>query len=274
MRAWLAVARGDWHEAQTYLSRLSTAEPGNEVFPVMLGAAGGAIRMLLEKGELAAACTRADRGVDALVRKGGWAWAGELVPYAVEAYCGADRVDEAARLTDRLAEAVTELDAPLAAAALLGCRAKLARHSGEDATPLFDQARQLHARLGFRYRAAQLAEQAAVCRWDEDHAGASTTIGTLADQFEHIGAVRDAARCRHRLRQHGIRKPSARNGRGYGEQMSPREREVARLVMAGHTNQEIADILFLSRRTVEEHVGNVLRKNNVRSRRQLLIEQK
>ncbi|HZA39132.1 MAG TPA: helix-turn-helix transcriptional regulator [Actinomycetota bacterium] len=51
--------------------------------------------------------------------------------------------------------------------------------------------------------------------------------------------------------------------------MSPREREVALLAASGKTNEEIAADLFLSRRTVETHMSNVLRKLRGRSRRDL-----
>lgn len=34
----------------------------------------------------------------------------------------------------------------------------------------------------------------------------------------------------------------------------------------GHTNREIADVLFLSPRTIEQHVAKVLRKLGVSSR--------
>lgn len=64
--------------------------------------------------------------------------------------------------------------------------------------------------------------------------------------------------------------PRSRRGRrGYGAALSPREREVAGLAATGHTNNEIADQLYLSGHTVKRHVAAVLRKAGVRSRKEL-----
>lgn len=49
--------------------------------------------------------------------------------------------------------------------------------------------------------------------------------------------------------------------------LTAREAEIARLVVARHTDQEIADQLFLALRTVTTHVSAVLRKLGVSSRR-------
>jgi DNA-binding NarL/FixJ family response regulator len=48
--------------------------------------------------------------------------------------------------------------------------------------------------------------------------------------------------------------------------LSTREVEVLRLVAAGNTNQAVATELFLSERTVERHVSNILTKLGVGSR--------
>lgn len=50
--------------------------------------------------------------------------------------------------------------------------------------------------------------------------------------------------------------------------LSPREREVLRLIAAGRTDREIGEALFISRRTASDHVGKVLRKLGVASRRE------
>jgi DNA-binding NarL/FixJ family response regulator len=44
------------------------------------------------------------------------------------------------------------------------------------------------------------------------------------------------------------------------EQLTPREREVLQLVAEGNTNQEIAELLVISKRTVEKHRSNVMKK--------------
>lgn len=51
--------------------------------------------------------------------------------------------------------------------------------------------------------------------------------------------------------------------------LSAREQQVVRLIAAGHTNVEIAADLFLSPKTVERHVSNILAKLGFRSRVQV-----
>ena len=51
--------------------------------------------------------------------------------------------------------------------------------------------------------------------------------------------------------------------------LSPREVEVAQLVMEGASNPEIAAQLFLSRKTVERHISNALAKVGARNRTEL-----
>ena len=48
--------------------------------------------------------------------------------------------------------------------------------------------------------------------------------------------------------------------------LTPREREVLRLVAAGRSNKQIADALYISRKTASVHVSNILTKLGVRSR--------
>ena len=53
------------------------------------------------------------------------------------------------------------------------------------------------------------------------------------------------------------------------DQLTPREREVLRLIARGYTYREIARELFISVKTVESHVSSVLRKLQLSTRHQL-----
>ena len=53
------------------------------------------------------------------------------------------------------------------------------------------------------------------------------------------------------------------------DQLTPREREVLRLIARGYTYKEIARELFISVKTVETHVSSVLRKLQLSSRHEL-----
>ena len=51
--------------------------------------------------------------------------------------------------------------------------------------------------------------------------------------------------------------------------LTPRELEVLKLVAEGHTSDEIADLLVISRKTVDRHRANMLEKLGMRDRVQL-----
>ena len=53
--------------------------------------------------------------------------------------------------------------------------------------------------------------------------------------------------------------------------LTPREMEVLHLVARGETDKDIADRLYVSRRTVNSHVSNILSKLDVPSRRAAVI---
>lgn len=55
-----------------------------------------------------------------------------------------------------------------------------------------------------------------------------------------------------------------------GEELSERQSEVLRLIALGHTNAEVAGLLYLSIRTVESHRAHIQRKLGLSSRAELV----
>ena len=74
------------------------------------------------------------------------------------------------------------------------------------------------------------------------------------------------------LRRLGVRtwrRGQAKRGERPLDTLSERERQIATLIGEGHSNPEIASRLFLSRKTVERHVSNILARTGTRNRTEL-----
>ena len=102
-----------------------------------------------------------------------------------------------------------------------------------------------------------------------DRDPARDAFSRAVDLYASLGAARDVARLQARFREHGIRRgPHAkhRQARHGWESLTPAEVTVAALVEQGLSNPQIADKLFLSRKTVATHVSHILSKLGVRSR--------
>jgi DNA-binding CsgD family transcriptional regulator len=99
-----------------------------------------------------------------------------------------------------------------------------------------------------------------------DRARAKDVLTVATETAGEIGARTVQQVAEKRLRALGVR--TWRRGPG-GELLTERERAVARLIAAGASNPEIAQELFLSRKTVERHVSNLLKKVGVRNRAEL-----
>lgn len=86
--------------------------------------------------------------------------------------------------------------------------------------------------------------------------------------FETLGASVAANRVRRDLLDRGVRAPrgKARSTRDHAAGLTARQADVLDLLADGLTNTEIADRLFVSHRTVENHVAAILMKLDVPNR--------
>ncbi len=102
-----------------------------------------------------------------------------------------------------------------------------------------------------------------------DRAEAITVLRAAEQTFAANGIEHDRDLARRELRRLKARTeprgPNAPGDTGLAS-LSTREREVAGLVTARHTNREIAATLFLSEKTVESHLRNIFAKLGASSR--------
>jgi DNA-binding NarL/FixJ family response regulator len=109
-----------------------------------------------------------------------------------------------------------------------------------------------------------------------DH-GASGYVSKLADLQQLVAAVRDVHEGKRHLgsqftgeeveayareSRHGASRPLSA--------LTPREIEVLKLVVHGRTSSEIAEALYIGRRTVESHRASMSSKLGVRNQAELV----
>lgn len=86
----------------------------------------------------------------------------------------------------------------------------------------------------------------------------------------HAGESLFAPTIVRRLVDHYVERPARVSSRGL-DALTEREREVLGLVARGLSNDEIAEALTISIKTVKTHIGNLLAKLHARDRAQLVI---
>ncbi len=104
-------------------------------------------------------------------------------------------------------------------------------------------------------------------------AGASGYVLKTQADTDLLGAVRAVERGEPFLTpaaQQALIKDVLGQGAGRTDELTPREEEVVKLVAEAHTNKEIAEILHLSEKTVENHRSNAMRKLGMRDRVELV----
>ncbi len=92
-------------------------------------------------------------------------------------------------------------------------------------------------------------------------------VRAIRQQAAHV-SPEVAAALIARLAELHVRCDHDGDGLANGAELSPREREVLDLVRQGLSNREIAERLTIELGTVKNHVHNVLKKLNVKSRRE------
>ena len=138
-----------------------------------------------------------------------------------------------------------------------------AARGDEHARADFQAALELFSGLGLTLEAAQA--RVALARALRPHTPAAAVVEArqALATFERLGATRDADAAAALLRELGA--PARTFPKGDGT-LTTRETEVLSLLAEGCSNAEIAQRLYISRRTAEHHVAHILAKLGLRSR--------
>ncbi|MFB7620576.1 AAA family ATPase [Kitasatospora sp. NPDC056181] len=255
----LAAARGRHTRALEHFHEAFRIGADQMLVGIELRAAAGLTSLHLARGEAPRAWAVAGQAVDTARRTAAWPRAAGLVSAAVEAALACDRRSAAERLAAEAGQGLDGCDAPAAAADLEVAQGLLLDTDPAGAAGHFCGAARRWRGIGRPYEAARALERAGDAWRGAGGAGAVEPLTEALALYTEVGATADATRCGRVLTDLGaVRRRPGR--RGYGGSLSPREHQVAGLLAAGATNQRIAEALFLSPRTVENHVAKVLRK--------------
>jgi DNA-binding CsgD family transcriptional regulator/tetratricopeptide (TPR) repeat protein len=233
-------------------------------------------RLHVAEGHPEDALDLTDEPMQIITAKGIWLWATEVAQARLLALTAAGRRGESAQLVMAFAEGLQGRDMPAPRAALAVCRAALAESEGAHgrAAGLFGLAAAAWAVLPRPYDALLAREQQACCLLAAGQQDAGLAL--LADVHQGLsglGAAAGADRVAHVLREHGAAAWRGWRGgrRSYGDELSPREREVVQMLVAGRTSREIAQVLCRSVKTVDTQLKSAMRKLNVSTRAALAV---
>jgi ATP/maltotriose-dependent transcriptional regulator MalT len=258
----LAAARGQWATALDRLGQAADIGQRSLFMPWEFRAVACIAEVQLARGKPQDAWATVAPAVETLRRTQVWPRSVGLVPVAVQAALACGHREAAGDLAKQFEHGLQGVEAPAATADLHTALGRIRLDDGDTtgAAEHFARAAAIFRAIGRPYhaaRATELAARAMAKTAPHDAAGRYTDAEAV---YARLGATADAARVQHALRELGFARPALKGRRSYGEELSPRETQVAQLLAQGATNHDIAQALSLSTRTVEHHVARVLKK--------------
>jgi ATP/maltotriose-dependent transcriptional regulator MalT len=253
----LRVRQGRFEEAEQLLAGLDVTVEADIARPL------AAIH--LSRGETTLAKDVLERALDQVDPKS--TSAAPMMALMVDVCLSAGLLDEAAVAAENLAASAVQHkgDYLVAVAALAKGRVCLATGSGDPQSCL-REALAAFARAQMPMEVAHARLELANALLTERPEVAMAEARAALEAFERMMAARHADAAAAVLRSLGARTSLPK--KSTSGVLSRREVEVLDLVGHGLSNPEIGERLFISRKTVEHHVGNILSKLGLRTRGQ------
>ncbi|HLA93769.1 MAG TPA: response regulator transcription factor [Actinomycetota bacterium] len=215
----------------------------------------------LARGEPALASARLLRRLNLVGREG--MLGAPLLARLVEVQIAARDLDAARASSADLSKAADGSGHPMIAAYARMAEGRVAAAGDEPAAEAFERAADRFGKLELGSEAARARLALAEALRDEQPKVALAEARSALEAFEALGAVVEADRAAALIRDLG---GPARTGPKALGLLTKREREVLALLGEGLSNPEIAARLFISTKTAEHHVSNILAKLNLRTR--------
>ncbi|HUF67150.1 MAG TPA: AAA family ATPase [Longimicrobiales bacterium] len=277
--ALIHLARGESERAREYIDEAWTRSgadaasdrPPNlhTVIPAHIGRAA----LHLADRNYAEAIRVGQAGLAIADRHGYVVWTiHRLVPVIAEALLYNEDVEAARRLGTRLRDDSRKQGHRLGLAWADACDALVAWLEGDldQGTSLLESAADKLAAIPFVYDAARVRRQFAG-RLAElgDVDGSERELLAVHAVFTRLGAIPELEKTRDQFREIGRRPPPrAHRVPGTGR-LTPRECQIARLVMLRYSNRRIAVELGIAERTVSTHLSNIYKKLGLSKRGEL-----
>ena len=269
----IMVLRGDHRRGRRLLRRAVDFGRSNEIFGIEVGATWG----IAVAADLSGDSGTADRTVSTLLErcqvKEDWVFALPALRWSATFLATRGDKDALARCHRLLADAATRNSSAKVLSTLAHAGGELALMDGDmaQAGAQFDRAVELLRGITapFEQALSQLRRGPALAGRD----GSQPAVDTVTSAYRtarRLGAQPLARSCAAALAEMGER-VDQRLGRLAARALEParltrREREVLGLLATGRTNRQIGQDLFVSTRTVDMHVRNLLAKLGCSSR--------
>ena len=243
--------QGDWEEAEKLLRKVES-HPLIHLYSAYL---------YYDKGEYENALNMAERYLRRFTVNEK-AERTAVIELLVRIYAKLDRLEEARTMIDELKEITCAINTAPMKAALFNAEGSLnlalkkfesARGNLEDAVDIYDRISAPFETARCRVTLSEVLIKLNL------NAQAEAELSSAEELFKKLGAERDLKNTRYILKN--LYKNSAGTMGEY--EFTGRELEVLRLIAGGRNNEEIADHLFLSVRTVEKHITNIYSKMGV-----------